>query len=90
MNTFNRYSRVIAAAALCALGSTGAYAQANWDLDACVIGGGTACNGSGASSTTSVTISGYYASGATSKFTLGGLNNDGTTWIGVKSGGEIP
>lgn len=86
MNTFHRYSRVFAAAALCALGSTGAYAQATWDLDACVISG--SCNGSGASATTSVTIAGYYASSATSKFTLGSLNNDGTNWMGVKSGGE--
>jgi hypothetical protein len=87
MNTFHRYSRVFAAAALCALGSTGAYAQASWDLDACVRNGGTSCNASGASLTTSVAVSGYYATGATNKFALGTLNT-GADWMGIGSASE--
>lgn len=87
MNTIHRYSRVFVAAALSALGSTGAYAQASWDLDSCARNGGVSCNASGASSTTSVSISGYYATGATNKFVLGSLNF-GTDWMGIKSASE--
>lgn len=84
MNTIHRYSRVFVAAALCALGSTGAYAQASWDLDACVTGG--SCTGTGTSSTTTVSVSGFFAAGAGSNFATASLNT-GTGWLGIKSGG---
>lgn len=87
MNTFQRTSRVFAAAALCALGSTGAYAQASWDLDVCASGG--SCFGTGTGSTTSVSISAYHSTGSSSAFASAILNaSPSTGWMGIKTGSE--
>lgn len=92
MNTTIRLSRTLVAAALTTLGSTGAFAQASWDLDACTGGtkaaaGYTGCQASAGSTT--VDIKAYSTTGAATNFTTASTSiNNGGSYLGVWSGNE--
>lgn len=95
MNSLHRFSRVFAAAALATLGSTGAFAQSTWDLDACT-NGTKAANGytscaitSGTPNTATVDIKAYSSTGAATNFTTASTSiNNGGSYLGVWSGNE--
>lgn len=90
MNALQRISRVFAVAALSALGSTGAFAQASWDLGLCT-GGTKAANGylncAGTGTTATVTVKAYTTNAAGTAFSAAGINMGGS-YIGVLSGAE--